>query len=144
MNFNNFLKEDDRPYISLIEDNYPKFELQERIDAMDSGTLIQMNDINLKNIGNEAFECLGYKLANQFLLSSLENQKILLFVKQNKSDAINFKKVEKSVAIKNMAYVCFAPEKKIPLEIQTLKNNYVELPAKNKENSYRFKTELFN
>ena len=85
-------------------------------DDTPTGTLLSLQKVNLSGLGEVAFKSLSTKLANQFLLTSLDGRKIQLCVLERETCAAPvFCDVEKSIAFCNLA--CIA--KHYPTESNT-------------------------
>lgn len=71
-----------------------------------TGTLLSLQRVNLSGLGDVAFKSLSTKLANQFLLTSLDGRKIQLCVLEREICTTPvFCDVEKSIAFRNLAYI---------------------------------------
>lgn len=80
------------------------FVLQDKFENSSKGTVIYLNNVKINNFGEAAAEALEHRLANYFLVESLEQQ-IMLCIRKKSSDTISFNAVKKNVAFENMAVI---------------------------------------
>jgi hypothetical protein len=74
--------------------------------SYETGTLIILEQVDLKGYGNAAHNSLGNLLANQFLLTNGNERSIKLAILESAKDSFTgFEKVEKMVAYKNLAFL---------------------------------------
>jgi len=76
----------------------------EQLLKNEKGTIILLRNVKISNFGEAAEEALEHKLANYFLVENL-SQKIYLCVLRDKKDTIEYKPVEKNIALGNMAVI---------------------------------------
>ena len=109
--------------------------LLEKLNVMDSGTIIHMENVNLSRYGEASFDALGQRLANQFLVEGLGKDILLSFI--TNPGPPEFKKVEKQVAFRNFMflYTNYPDPKSEPNEIGGLVGHEVVIPIRNKKNS---------
>jgi hypothetical protein len=102
------------------------------------GTMIRMEDVDLKGYADISIESLKNILSDFFLIDSISNQTIFLKVITNDHDLkkLKFEKVIKSTPFKNMVkLVCF-DEDTYRLLLKRMSNNVYKLPYKKHENHY--------
>lgn len=98
--------DEDHPQLMKIDlSDAPQTTLKERWHSAEHGTLIQIENINLKGYGDKAFEALGERLANQFLTSSLTDALILYQVTDEEGNTQEPAPVEKKIAYGNLLFV---------------------------------------
>lgn len=98
--------DDQRPQLMEVDlSNVPETTLRKRWESEEHGTLIQIEDINLQGYGEKAFEALGERLANQFLMSSLTNAQILYQVTEENGQTEDPTPVAKKTAYGNLLFV---------------------------------------
>ncbi|MGJ9454636.1 ATP-binding protein [Actinotignum sp. GS-2025c] len=98
--------DDEQPQLLNVSlRDVPDTELRKKWEDNPSGTLILIEDINLKGYGEKAFEALEEKLANQFLVSSLTDCAILYKNTKTQGHTGDYKQVEKHVAYGNLLSV---------------------------------------
>ena len=101
-----------------------------KLTSIGHGTIISLFHVNLKGLGEKAFESLSQRLSNLFLYDKLK-QKILINIIEKDSDIDKFVPVTKNIAFKNMAYIL------------TSDTGYVKECVGNKfKVSYKTKTEV--
>ena len=96
----------------------------------ETGTLLQMNNVNLVGLGDVAFDALKRKLANFFALDAMGDREILLCVTDAETRDIAFQPVKKEIAFKNMAFIDYDAEEtgsKVP-EIEANKDHVILFP----------------
>ena len=106
LNVQNITDENQTP--QLEERGYPfsqAYALKNEFEAQQSGTLVYLNDVIIKNFCEAGEDALEHTLANYFLVDEIVNQTINLCVRRKDSDPIEFKKVEKNIAFDNMAVI---------------------------------------
>lgn len=96
--------QDEHPFLSKTDD-FINIRCSEKWAACSTGTLLQMNNVNLTGLGDVAFEALSKKLSNFFALDSMDNRQIYLCVNDSNNKIIDFKPVKKEIAFKNMAFI---------------------------------------
>lgn len=109
---NYFEKEDskeEKPFLNRISVG-PDISCKDIWGNMKKGTLLQMNDVNLKGLGDKAYESLKHKLSNYFSLNSMGNRRILLRVLSEKDETTEFEVLTKKIAFGNMAFIDYNPE----------------------------------
>ena len=100
-------KQQDDVIPKLIEVSYPFSDddvFGEQLLKNKKGTIILLKNVKISNFGEAAEEALEHKLANYFLVENL-SQKIFLCVLRDKNDTIEYKPVEKNIALGNMAVI---------------------------------------
>ena len=75
-------------------------------ETRDSGTIIQLHNVDLSRLGDIALESLKHKLSNYFLYSNMAKQLEVCIIKDT-SDKYEFKPVEKKIAFDNMASIYY-------------------------------------
>lgn len=99
------LEEDDTPELVKADMNaYETLSSFQKLCKVGHGTIICLNQVNLKGLGDRAFEALEQRLSNLFLYKQLD-QKILFNMISCEEDIGAFKPIEKHIAYKNLAYV---------------------------------------
>lgn len=122
--------EDEKPFLSeTTKDidirNITQWEL------FKTGTLLQMNNVNLTGLGEVAYSALAKKLSNFFALNSMGDRKIFLCVNDADNREISFEPVKKEIAFKNMAFIDYNSKdagSKIPEIIESNKDNIIRFP----------------
>lgn len=104
------------------------------------GTIIVMRNVDLKGLGEAAFDALSSRLANQFLISSMGEKKIELAIQSRRDEPLVFQPVEKRIAFRNMSFLAsnFEDEASTPNDILDImrSGNTVKMflsPNKNRE-----------
>lgn len=89
-----------------------------------SGTIIVMEGVDLIGLGDAAYNALSSKLANQFLLSSMNDKQIALSIQRKQNDSVAFKPVKKNIAFGNMVFIASKFEKtaNIPVDIARIED----------------------
>lgn len=135
------LQDDDTPELHQCEIE----EIAESIDltkllSCGSGTIISLSNVNLRGLGDRAFESLQEKLSNFFLFDDLD-QHILINIIENDDDIGKFKPIKKHIAYKNLAYV-YTDKKD---RVKECENNKYFLPYRTKtgeDKKMHFDTEI--
>lgn len=99
------LDEDDSPELEQVaSDEYCELESYKKLVAIGHGTIICLKDVNMKGLGDKAFESLECRLSNLFLYDKLEQK---IWIKLIQTDAPNgkFSLINKQIAFKNLAYI---------------------------------------
>lgn len=98
--------------------------LTRRWEQTNAGTLLQLRNVDLRNIGEAAYNQLSIRLANQFLTTSMHKATVKLAVINRDGDLQNpdFRPVKKAVAFHNLAYIAmnFPNREDIPIEISDI------------------------
>ncbi len=131
--------EDERPFLSKTEDNID-IRCNTNWESCPTGTLLQMNHVNLTGLGDVAFEALSRKLSNFFALDSMDGRQIYLCVNSQDNKTVSFKPVEKEIAFKNMAFIDYNSKEKhsnTPKIIEENIGNKIKFPF-NKLNGKQF------
>ena len=125
------LAEDDSPQLEQVaEDDYKELESYKKLVALNHGTIICLQNVNMKGLGEKAFESLECRLSNLFLYNKLD-QKIWLKLIQNDDKNNEFLPINKQIAFGNLAFV------------YTSKENYVSECQDNKFTmSYKTKNDV--
>lgn len=99
------LVEDDSPQLEPVTiDDYKDLESFKKLVSLGHGTIICLQHVNMKGLGEKAFESLECRLSNLFLYDKLE-QKIWMKLIQSNTSTSSFLPINKQIAFKNMAYV---------------------------------------
>lgn len=122
------LNDSQKPHL-VKGDDTPRLLLEERWGSLPTGTLLSIRDIDLRGSGSAALNALGSKLANQFLLTSMNARQIHLCVRSKAGEELRFLPVEKQVAFNNymMLYSHFESSADLPKAIGELSENTVLL-----------------
>lgn len=131
--------EDERPFLSKTEDNIV-IRCNEYWKSCPTGTLLQMNHVNLTGLGDVAFEALSRKLSNFFALDSMDGRQIYLCVNDQGNKTIYFEPVKKEIAFKNMVFIDYNSKEKhsnTPKIIEENIGNKIKFPF-NKLNGKQF------
>lgn len=98
--------DEEQPTLRTVAlEDVPDTELKKAWNDNEKGTLILVEDINLRGYGEKAFEALEEKLANQFLVSSLTDCTILYKNTDEKGVTEGYEPVAKHVAYGNLLSV---------------------------------------
>lgn len=122
--------EEEHPFLSKMEENV-YIRCAEKWDSCSTGTLLQMNHVNLTGLGDVAFDALSRKLSNFFALDSMDGRKIYLCVNDQDNKIISFEPVKKEIAFKNMAFIDYNSKEKnsnIPQIIESNSENIIKFP----------------
>lgn len=122
--------EDEKPFLSETEQDID-IRCKKQWELCSTGTLLQMNAVNLTGLGEVAFSALSKKLSNFFALDSMGDRKIHLCVNDVDNKEIAFKEVEKEVAFKNMAFIDYNSKdekSKIPEIVKSNEENVIRFP----------------
>lgn len=85
-----------------------------------TGTLIQLSNVNLERLGDAAIEALKHRLSNYFLFGSMNN-KLQVCIIKNKNEKLKFEPIVKNIAFDNMSSIRrSSPE----ISIGTTKDNF--------------------
>lgn len=99
------LDEDDSPQLEPVGiDEYCELESYKKLVSLGHGTIICLQNVNMKGLGDKAFESLECRLSNLFLYDKLE-QKIWIKLIQSNTTPNCFLPINKQIAFKNLAYV---------------------------------------
>lgn len=122
------MEQEQRPALRRF-DGAPPFSLEAHWDQQQTGTILSIRNIDLRGTGDAALRVLGPKLANQFLLSSMDSRQIWLCVRKNRTDQTTFSPVEKYVAFKNymLTYTHFDQRSDCPAELSGTEASDVHL-----------------
>lgn len=122
------LDEDDSPQLEPVEiDEFSELESLKKLMSLGHGTIICLKNVNMKGLGDKAFESLECRLSNLFLYDKLE-QKIWIKLIQNDTTPHKFLPINKQIAFKNLAYVYTSNED----YVQECKNNSFNMSYKTK------------
>lgn len=134
--------ENQHPFLLEVTETVNLF-CKEKWESITTGTFLKLTDVNLNGLGDAAFQSLENKLSNHFFLNSMENKNIFLCVQSNYNSTIGFKKVEKSIAFKNMAYIEYSTENNQPLmdKIAIGKDLKITLPYSKVNEEFKHKIE---
>lgn len=91
----------DIPRLDRIDISDIDIETKEYWNKNKTGTMIKLTDVDLRNFGVQSLKGLKARLADFFLLDSLSGKMEVAFIIQRNA-VINFEKVEKEIAFKNM------------------------------------------
>lgn len=122
--------EDEHPFLSKTEEKVD-IHCKEKWNSCLTGTLLQMNHVNLTGLGDVAFEALSKKLSNFFALDSMDGRKIHLCVNDQGNEVISFEPVKKEIAFKNMAFIDYNSKEEnsnIPQIIESNSGNIIKFP----------------
>lgn len=122
--------EDEHPFLSKREEKVD-IHCKKKWDSCPTGTLLQMNHVNLTGLGNVAFDALSKKLSNFFALDSMDGRKIYLCVNEQENKLISFEPVKKEIAFKNMAFIDYNSQEKdsnVPQIIESNSGNIIQFP----------------
>lgn len=100
---------DEVPVLKRVDDAHCNPSISDWAHAK-QGTIIVMHDVDLKGLGDAAFEALSSRLANQFLISSMNGKKIELAIRSKRGEVATFQPVEKRIAFRNMSFLASAFE----------------------------------
>ncbi|MBO5781363.1 MAG: ATP-binding protein, partial [Opitutales bacterium] len=130
------LDNDKKPSLVFIDNKSIPFKINKKFEALTTGTLIRMENVNLSGLAEQAFNALPVKLANQFALECMDSsirkgKQIFLCVKS--SDEIlddNFVSVKKEIAFKNMAFIqyCLDGYPRLKSEIESKNGSTFLIP----------------
>lgn len=121
---------EEKPFLEKTEDPI-SINSKTVWESFSSGTLIQMRNIDLSGFGEKAYDALQVKLANMFALDEMGNRAIYLCIKSADTSKLEFKKVEKEIAFKNMAFIDYNFEginSDFVKEITDNKNTVINFP----------------
>lgn len=138
--------EDEHPFLSKTDENI-NIHCIEKWNSCTTGTLLQMNHVNLTGLGNVAFEALSKKLSNFFALDSMGERKIYLCVNNQENKSISFEPVKKEIAFKNMAFIDYNSKDQnsnIPKIVEKNFGNVIKFPFNklNGKQYYEHKVEI--
>lgn len=122
--------ENERPFLSETEDDID-IRCNKNWESCPTGTLLQMNHVNLTGLGDVAFEALSKKLSNFFALDSMDGRRIYLCVNDQDNQTISFEPVKKEIAFKNMAFIDYDSKEEhsnIPKIIEENIGNKIKFP----------------
>lgn len=122
--------EDEKPFLSET-DHEINIRCKEQWDSCATGTLLQMNKVNLSGLGDVAYSALSKKLSNFFALDSMGERNIFLCVNDGDDKDIIFQAIQKEIAFKNMAFIDYNSKdekSKIPEIIEKNKENVIHFP----------------
>lgn len=122
------LNENDSPELVPIDANgYSELDSYQKLVAQGHGTIICLQHVNMKGLGDKALESLECRLSNLFLYDKL-NQQILLKIVRDNESSCEYVPIKKKIAFKNFAYVYTSNED----YVKECKNNKFCLPYKTK------------
>lgn len=130
---------EEHPFLSRT-DKKIEIHCYEQWNLCKTGTLLQMNHVNLAGLGDVAFDALSRKLSNFFALDSMDGRQIFLCIHDHYDSEISFIAVKKEIAFKNMAFIDYnSKEEKsnIPQIIEENSGNTIKFPF-NKLNGKQF------
>lgn len=138
--------EEEHPFLRKIEANI-SIACNDIWNTCKTGTLIQMNHVNLSGLGDVAVEALSRKLSNYFSLDSMDERQIYLCVVSKQNDnKIQFTPVKKEIAFNNMAFINYSQDTRSVLTdtIENCSNNIIEFPYTklNGNQNYRHPVEI--
>ena len=138
--------EEEHPFLRKIEANI-SIACNDIWNTCKTGTLIQMNHVNLSGLGDVAVEALSRKLSNYFSLDSMDERQIYLCVVSKQNDnKIQFTPVKKEIAFNNMAFINYSQDTRSVLTdtIENCSNNIIEFPYTklNGNQNYRHSVEI--
>ena len=94
-------KDSDVPRLDKQDPDRIMIEAEKYWKENKTGTMIKLTDVDLRNFGDQSLKGLKARLANFFLLDSLAGKMEIAFLTY-RGEPINFEKVEKEIAFKNM------------------------------------------
>lgn len=105
----NVSNEEEKPYLSAADQSNIQLFCAEKWNRLTSGTLLQMRHVNLKGMGDIAFEALARKLSNLFAIDVMEKQglNISLSIDRRQVPSIEFRQIRKEIAFRNMAFLSY-------------------------------------
>ena len=122
------LNENDSPELVPIDANgFSEFDSYQKLVAQGHGTIICLQHVNMRGLGDKAFESLECRLSNLFLYDKLDQQILLKIIRDNESFN-EYMPIKKKIAFKNFAYVYTSNED----YVKECKNNKFCLPYKTK------------
>ena len=99
------LNENDSPELVPIDANgFSEFDSYQKLVAQGHGTIICLQHVNMRGLGDKAFESLECRLSNLFLYDKLDQQILLKIIRDNESFN-EYMPIKKKIAFKNFAYV---------------------------------------
>lgn len=122
------VKEDENPSLKSLEIESIKIVCEDVWDKFQTGTLIQLKNVDLRRMGDATIEALGYKLSNNFLLDNT-NKKLFINVSLDGRNPNRFRQINKNIAFCNMVQI-YANDKKV---INELDQNTYKLFFTNKK-----------
>ncbi len=119
--------EDEKPFLNQTDEDITVI-CKDEWNQCKTGTLLQLNHVNLTGLGDVALDALSRKLSNFFALDSLTDRKIYLCVVSDYSTEMAFESVEKEIAFNNMAFIdyCIDDSSEIKSTIESCPNNVIE------------------
>lgn len=122
------LSEDDSPQLEpVLIDDYADLESYKKLVSLGHGTIICLRHVNMRGLGNKAFESLECRLSNLFLYDKLK-QKIWIKLIQDDTFDSSFLPIKKQIAFKNLAYVYTSDRK----YVEECEHNKFKMPYKTK------------
>ncbi|GAA1406398.1 hypothetical protein AUR04nite_06210 [Glutamicibacter uratoxydans] len=121
----NIENEDDHPYLRGTE----LFDIPSEVSIFSqytTGTLLALENVDLRGYGTAAHLSLNHLLANQFLVSNSNDKKIMLSIIDAKTKVFEgFAQVEKNIAYRNFAFIksSSGSETDIPQELREMISN---------------------
>lgn len=94
-------KDSDVPRLDRIDAKKIKIESGSFWEKNKTGTMIKLTDVDLRNFGVQSLKGLKARLADFFLTDVLDGKMEVAFL-THRGEKINFEKVEKEIAFKNM------------------------------------------
>lgn len=123
-----FLEEDDSPELKQVAvDEYCELESYKKLMTVGHGTIICLKNVNMKGLGDKAFESLECRLSNLFLYEKLEQKIWIKLIQASESSGI-FCPINKQIAYKNLAFVYTSSEE----YVKECKDNIFSMPYKTK------------
>ena len=119
-------KDDEIPSLKSKTLNKISIVCSKKWDIFPSGTLIQLNDVNLDRIGDAAIDALQHKLSNYFLFNT-KNKKLHICIDTKGSDLVKFEEIKKSIPFGNMTNIYYTDESIIETNSKYFKLSYVNL-----------------
>ena len=105
--------ESEQPYLEEVDLSKIDLKCKNIWNEFKTGTMLQLNHVDLTGLGDVAYESLNKKLSNYFALDAMEDRNIFLYIKTSNSreevSKDDFSPVSKEIAFKNFAFIEFNP-----------------------------------
>ena len=131
--------QDEKPFLHLMNPSDVNIERADIWNNIKSGTLIQLKEVNLTGLGEEAYTSLNKKLSNYFALDNMNKRTIYFNIKERPSDSSKFVIVKKEIAFKNMAFIEYntsSISSTINQELEKAKNTVIKMKYQKIKGNY--------
>ena len=134
------LDDDDTPQLVEIDFRTEESVFGKALETEKHGTVVSLSNVDMSRLGDRAMESIEEKLSNFFLYDQMSQNIYIKIIKKDDDLEENYKKIEKHIAIKNMACICTTDTD----TLSNLTQNEFSLPYKTKTDEEKEYTGVTN